>query len=170
MSTEMQVWFQANGSLLCLHSSAGIYYERAVQGGWCTAVWESRSVFLLWNVWSEDQHQPCYKSIPDLLSLRGVQVKDITSCLSGPLSMCHLDIRMVLSAQVCGLISSHSAGDSGFSPRPSASAANFPSSVTSYVLKALNIIYMVSPLPSISPVKSCHLNPRLVNTTQFPRP
>ena len=35
-------------------------------------------------------------------------------------------VRMVLSAQVCGLISSHSAGDSGFSPHPSASVANSP--------------------------------------------
>ena len=40
--------------------------------------------------------------------------------------MCHLDVRMVPSAQVCSLISSHSAGDSGFSPRPSASIANSP--------------------------------------------
>ena len=40
--------------------------------------------------------------------------------------MCHLDVRMVPSAQVCSLISSHSAGDSGFSPRPSASIANCP--------------------------------------------
>ena len=40
--------------------------------------------------------------------------------------MCHLDIRMVPSAHVCGLISSHSAGDSGFSPHPSASIANSP--------------------------------------------
>ena len=40
--------------------------------------------------------------------------------------MCHLDVRMVPSAQVCDLISSHSAGDSGFSPRPSASIANSP--------------------------------------------
>lgn len=77
-------------------------------------------------------------------------------------------VRMGLSAQVCGLISSPSAGDSGFSPRPSASVANSPSSVTSSVLKALNIIYMVSPLPSISPLKSSHPNPRLVNTTQLP--
>lgn len=122
---------------------------------------------------SEDQQQPCYKSIPDLLSLRGVQVKDIPSGPSpkirtpfhGP-SRC--GVRMVLSAQVCGLISSHSAGDSGFSPHPSASVANSPSSVMSSVLKALNIIYMASPLPSISPLKSSHLNPRLVNTTQLP--
>ena len=40
--------------------------------------------------------------------------------------MCHLDVRMVPSAQVCGLISSHSAGDSGFSPHPSAAVANSP--------------------------------------------
>ena len=40
--------------------------------------------------------------------------------------MCHLDVRMVPSAQVCGLISSHSAGDSGSSSRPSASIANSP--------------------------------------------
>ena len=40
--------------------------------------------------------------------------------------MCHLDVRMVPSAQVCGLISSPSAGDSGFSPLPSASVANSP--------------------------------------------
>ena len=49
-----------------------------------------------------------------------------------------------------------------------AQLANSPSSVTSSVLKALNIIYMASPLPSISPLKSSHLNPRLVNTTQLP--
>ena len=44
--------------------------------------------------------------------------------------------------------------------------------MTSSVLKALNIIYMVSPLPSISPVRSSHLNLRLVNPTQlhFPKP
>lgn len=40
--------------------------------------------------------------------------------------MCHLDVRMVPSAQVCGLISSHSKGDSGFSPCSSASIANSP--------------------------------------------
>lgn len=40
--------------------------------------------------------------------------------------MGHLDVRMWPSVQVCGLISSHSAGDSGFSPRPSASIANSP--------------------------------------------
>ena len=75
----------------CRAQSPGIYYEQAVRGGWCAARWESRSVFLLWNVWSEDQHQLCSKSIPDLLSLRGVQVKDIPSCPSGLLSMFHLD-------------------------------------------------------------------------------
>ena len=75
----------------CRPQSPGIYYEQAVRGGWCAARWESRSVFLLWNVWSEDQHQLCSKSIPDLLSLRGVQVKDIPSCPSGLLSMFHLD-------------------------------------------------------------------------------
>ena len=79
-------------------------------------------------------------------------MKDIPSGPSGPLSMCHLDVRMVPSVQLCGLIGSHSTRDSGFSPCPSASVANSPSSVTSSVLKALNIIYMVSPLPSISPV------------------
>lgn len=40
--------------------------------------------------------------------------------------MGHLDVRMWPSVQVCALISSHSAGDSGFSPRPSASVANSP--------------------------------------------
>lgn len=40
--------------------------------------------------------------------------------------MGHLDVRMWPSVQVCGLISSHSTGDSGFSPRPSASIANSP--------------------------------------------
>ena len=33
-------------------------------------------------------------------------------------------VRMVPSAQECGLISSHSVGDSRFSPHPSASVAN----------------------------------------------
>ena len=40
--------------------------------------------------------------------------------------MCHLDVGIVPSAQVCALISSHSAGGSGFSPHPSASVANSP--------------------------------------------
>ena len=40
--------------------------------------------------------------------------------------MCHLNVRIVPSAHVCGLISSHSAENSGFSPRPSASIANSP--------------------------------------------
>lgn len=70
---------------------------------------------LAMRMWSEDQHQPCYKSIPDLLSLRGEQVKDIPSGPSAKIrTPFHVPsrrgVRMVLSAQVCGLISSHSAG------------------------------------------------------------
>ena len=82
--------------------------------------------------------------------------------------MCHLDVRMVPSAQVCGLISSPSAGDSGFSPLPSASVANSPLICDLiYSHGSKHHLYGVTSSIYFS-CRLSHLNPRLVNPTQLP--
>ena len=82
---------------------------------------------ILLHVRSEDQYQPCYKSVPDSLSLRGMQVSPVHTEDQDPIPVpSRRGFKTVLSAQVCGLISSHSAGGPRFSPCPSPSVANSP--------------------------------------------
>ena len=151
--------------------SPGIPYEQALQVRLMTATWESWSTLLLLTVWSEDQqpqHQTCLKCRFSR-SLPPEVCRWCTRKVGTPWSLCLLDsvFRTVRSARVCGLSDRIALGGPGFSPCPSTSVANSPL-VTSSVLKAFNLIYRVSPPPTISPAKSSHLNPRL--SLHFPKP